>query len=56
MKPWWFNTVESRDLIGLSPEEQQRQIDMVKELNQWNARALRRIEELKAQSQESAAE
>jgi hypothetical protein len=44
-KPRWFNTVESRDLIGLSLEDQRKQIEMVKELNEWNARALRIVAE-----------
>lgn len=53
MKPWWVNTVESRDLIGLTPEEQKRQIAVIKELNEWNAHVLSVIEECEASNQES---
>ena len=35
MRPWWWNTVESRDLVGLSLEDQRKQIEMVKQLNEW---------------------
>ena len=45
MRPWWWNTVESRDLIGLSLEDQRKQIDTIKQLNEWNARAMQIIEE-----------
>jgi hypothetical protein len=52
-KPWWFNTVESRDLIGLTPEEQERQIAVIKDLNEWNARALKLVAEQKQAKEQS---
>jgi hypothetical protein len=44
MRPWWWNTVEARDLIGLNAEEQRKQIETIKELNEWNAHAIKLIE------------